>query len=111
MCSKQCCRRWSAPACTKFVIITTQCACCTALWTSAVARQARFLETKLKLQRGEDDSDGGSQDDDDHDDAEAAAVRGGLQDKLWGRSKGAYYQSGEKEVCACQHCLLAQQQW
>lgn len=53
-----------------------------------VAKQARYLEQKLQLQRGEDDSDR-ADDDDDEEQAE-------LRDKLWGANKRAYYQTEEE---------------
>lgn len=52
--------------------------------TRAVAKQARYLEQKLKLQRGEDESD-------EEQDEEAPSVK----DKLWGANKRAYYQTEE----------------
>lgn len=49
-----------------------------------MAKQARFLEQKLKLQRGEDESE-------EEDEEEGP----GLKDKLWGANKRAYYQTEE----------------
>ena len=50
-----------------------------------MAKQARYLQQKLQLQRGEDDSDEG-------DDVEEGPA---LKEKLWGANKRAYYQTEE----------------
>jgi U3 small nucleolar RNA-associated protein 3 len=55
---------------------------------AAVAKQARYLEQKLKIQRGEADED------EEQDDEQQQQQ--GLGDKLWGANKRAYYQEEEQ---------------
>ncbi|WIA21610.1 hypothetical protein OEZ85_000794 [Tetradesmus obliquus] len=54
-----------------------------------LAKQARYLEQKLKIQRGEADEDDEEQ--------EEQQQQPGLRDKLWGANKRAYYQEEEQE--------------
>lgn len=56
----------------------------------AVAKQAKLLEQKLRLQQGEDDEEEGGSDDGD-----GAA---GASDALWGPNKRAYYHADTAEV-------------
>jgi hypothetical protein len=58
----------------------------------AVAKQAQYLQQKLKLQQHEDDED------DDEQQQQQQEGAAGLGDKLWGANKRAYYQTGDAEV-------------
>jgi U3 small nucleolar RNA-associated protein 3 len=60
------------------------------LLSAAVAKQARYLEQKLKIQRGEADEDDEEQDE--------QQQQPGLRDKLWGANKRAYYQEEEQVI-------------
>eukprot|EP00879_Flechtneria_rotunda_P011823 GHRR01012350.1.p1 GENE.GHRR01012350.1~~GHRR01012350.1.p1 ORF type:complete len:590 (+),score=268.47 GHRR01012350.1:166-1935(+) len=57
-----------------------------------LAKQARYLEQKLKLQQGELDDD-----DDDDDEQQEGDEQQELRDKLWGANKQAYYQTDDAE--------------
>lgn len=67
---------------------------------NTVAKQAQYLQQKLKLQQREDESD---EDEEGGDDDEQQQQRGEqtLGDKLWGANKRAYYQTEDAEVCGC----------
>lgn len=54
-----------------------------------MAKQAKYLEERLKLQQKEDEDEGPSE----GEDAEEEA-----RERLWGTSKGAYYGGDDAEV-------------
>lgn len=70
---------------------------CGVPWCSVhvVAKQARYLEQKLKLQQREDDVD-----EDVDDEGQQPGDAADVKDKLWGANKRAYYQTQDEEVRA-----------
>ncbi|KAF8059680.1 hypothetical protein HT031_005088 [Scenedesmus sp. PABB004] len=56
--------------------------------SAQLAKQARFLEQRLRLQAGESSDDG---------DDDAPPAGPGLRERLWGANKRAYYQDGDAE--------------
>lgn len=81
----------------RLAFLPTRLCCCCSLFRVPVAKQAKKLGQKLKLQQGEDDEE-------DEEDEEEPAGRGRRKGKgedeedaaLWGANKKAYYGADEE---------------
>lgn len=62
-----------------------------------MAKQARYLEQKLKLQQGEDDLD----EEEEGEEEDQRRQQAQLRDRLWGANKRAYYQTEDAAEVGC----------